>query len=480
MNAVLSKLLGGITVAFFSVGSHSAEAPAWRPTTLAAAISLKNYARPEAADFVDGEILVRLKEGQTLDDGFLWKWGLYRTDRVTSGGDVIYRRTDFVPKGMPLKQVVEHRQRLLKVIQRLQAHPAVEYAQPNWILHPVQMPDDPDYKSQWHYFDNGADAGEASGGINLPKAWASNVGHPSVVVAVIDTGLVAIHEDISRVNVADGYDFISDPARAADGDGRDPDETDPGDGEAEDQHSWHGTHVAGTVGVVDSNNGLGVAGVNWHTKVQSVRVLGKGGGTTSDIVDAIRWAAGLPVPGVPDNPTPAQVVNMSLGGLRPCLLDPAEQSAINDAVAQGVTVVVSAGNEALNAAFFTPASCKNVITVAASDFRGHLVSRYSNYGRTIEIMAPGGDLERDDNGDGNPDGVLSTTGRGYEYYNGTSMAAPHVAGVVGLLQSARIQAGLSLLTPQQVLQKIQENAISRTTEQCPRPCGAGLLNAAIE
>lgn len=361
-------MLAGITATIFiSTGASSAEPPAWRPKTLAAAVSLKNYARPGTSDFVEGEVIVKLKDRMTLSGGVLRKLGLQSTFWETSGGEVIYRLTDQVMSGLRLKPEVERRQRLLQVIEQLRAYPAVKYAQPNWILHAFAIPNDPGYETQWHYFDNGAGTNESPGGINLPKTWANNIGSSSIVVAVIDSGLVAQHEDISGTNVADGYDFISNPAIAADGDGRDPDETDPGGGVTEDRHSWHGTHVAGTVGVVDADNGLGVTGVNWQVKVQSVRVLGKGGGTTSDIVDAIRWAAGLPVTGVPDNPTPANVINMSLGGLRPCVLDPAVQSAINDAVAQGVTVIVAAGNEALNAAFFHgSAPCRRCRSFVAS------------------------------------------------------------------------------------------------------------------
>jgi serine protease len=140
-----------------------------------------------------------------------------------------------------------------------------------------------------------------------------------------------------------------------------------------------------------------------------------------------------------------------------------------------VTVVVAAGNDAVDASQVFPASCSNVITVAASDYRGHLVSRYSNFGNTVEIMAPGGDVLRDDNADGSPDGVLSMvhpTAGTYARYNGTSMAAPHVAGV-----SALFLAQDPSLTPAQVLSKLEDLALPRTTTECPQPCGAGLLSA---
>jgi serine protease len=206
-------------------------------------------------------------------------------------------------------------------------------------------------------------------------------------------------------------------------------------------------------------------------------VLGKCGGTIADINDGIRWAAGLAVPGVPTNPTPARVINMSLGTPpgNPCSASPSTQAAINDAVGAGAAVVVAAGNDAVDASQVFPASCDNVITVAASDARGHLVTRYSNFGATVEIMAPGGDVQRDDNGDGNNDGVLSMVHPNagtYARYNGTSMATPHVAGVAALYL-----AQTPTLTPAQLTAQLQNNALPRTSSQCPQPCGAGLLSA---
>jgi len=277
--------------------------------------------------------------------------------------------------------------------------------------------------------------------------------------------------------------MISNAFTANDGDGRDADPTDTGDattagecfpGSPPADSSWHGSHVAGTTGVGRTNNGIGVAGVNWRLSLQAVRVLGKCGGTIADINDAIRWAAGLAVPGVANNATPAKVINMSLGGFGACTNSPSTQRAIDDAVAAGTTVVVAAGNNAQDAANFNPASCDGVITVAASDARGHLVSRYSNFGATVEILAPGGDVQRDDNGDGNVDGVLSIVEGGYAFYNGTSMAAPHVAGVAALLMARE-----PTLTPAQVSDRLQSGSIPRNTTQCPRACGAGLLSALV-
>ncbi len=432
--------------------------------------------------FVPGQIIVRMKRDtqgrpRLMAAEAVRALNLEVLREQTSGGEVVYR---LPPQMMRAMDVAAAAERTLAGVRRIRQRPDVEYAQPNYLVHIAVAPSDPAFVRQWHYRDNGSASGQAPGGINLPTAWETNKGN-GIVVAVIDTGILPDEEDIAgSPNLLPGYDMISDDAIANDGGGRDPDPTDPGDAVAADEcgpgtpaepSSWHGTHVAGTIGVVKTNNGVGVAGVNWNVKVLPVRVLGKCGGTLVDINDAIRWAAGLPVPGVPNNPTPAKVINMSLGGTGPCSQSPATQAAINDAVAAGTTVVVAAGNEADDAANGTPASCSGVITVAASDFRGNLVTRYSNFGTRVDIMAPGGDVRRDDDGDGNPDGVLSTIKGGYAYYNGTSMATPHVAGAVALLLS------LEPLTPAQVLQRLKAKALPRTSAQCPRPCGAGLLNA---
>ena len=442
---------------------------------------------PSGQQFVPGEVIVKFKPAEQapsmLSTADLAPLGLQSSPRRTSGGELVYR---FAPATMfSLQSEQQARDRVLEIVEELGARADVDYAQPNWIWHHMDtIPDDPGYPIQWHYLNNGSGSGESPGGINLPKAWDSSTGSSAIAVAVIDTGILPNHEDIAgSPNLAPGYDMISNTFVANDGDGRDSDPTDPGDAVAADEcfqgsqargDSWHGTHVAGTVGVGNTNNATGVAGVNWQVKVVPVRVLGKCGGTMADINDAIRWAAGLPVPGVPANPLPARVINMSLGGGGACSQSPATQSAIDDAVAAGVTVVVAAGNEAQDAAGFMPASCNGVITVAASDYRGHLASRYSNFGDSVEIMAPGGDVDRDDDADGNKDGVLSMVDGGYALYNGTSMASPHVAGVAALLLTADPS-----LSPDQVVAQLQANALPRSSAQCPEPCGAGLLNAHI-
>lgn len=440
-------------------------------------------AEPQA---VPGEIIVKMRPGvvpqSVLPAATLVPLGLRSAPRMTSGGELIYQLT---PQAMfALQSEEEAVARVEALAARLSARPDVEYAQPNWILYPSLTPNDPLFPLQWHYRNNGSGSDQSPGGVNLVNAWDTERGEASVGVAVLDTGILPAEADIAgSPNLAPGYDMITDPFIANDGNGRDADPTDSGDAVAAGEcgsnqppvaqdDSWHGTHVAGTIGVVNTNNGAGVAGANWSVTTVPVRVLGKCGGTNADINDGIRWAAGLPVPGVPNNPQPASVINMSLGAPVACTQAPSLQAAINDAVAAGTVVVVAAGNEAIDVAGTLPGGCDNVIAVAASDARGHLVTRYSNFGQRIDILAPGGDLARNDNGDQHPDGVLSTVQGGYALFNGTSMAAPHTAGVAALMLAMD-----AALTPAEIEAQIKANALPRNSTQCPRPCGAGLLNA---
>jgi serine protease len=277
-----------------------------------------------------------------------------------------------------------------------------------------------------------------------------------------------------------GYDFITSPAIGNDGEGRDASALDPGDGVDVDEcgsgmpaldSSWHGTHVAGTIAAV-TNNGIGGAGVAPGAKVQPVRALGKCGGFTSDIADAIIWASGGNVPGVPANHTPARVINLSLGGSGSC--DLTTQLAIDNARSRQAVVVVAAGNSNSDAGNFSPASCNGVISVGAVG-RGGARAFYSNYGASVDVSAPGGDMRADATGGG----IYSTFNAGkrepgadaYAYDQGTSMAAPHVSGVVALML-ARNPA----LTPDAV-----EAALQASSRPLPVPCslgcGSGLVDA---
>lgn len=347
--------------------------------------------------------------------------------------------------------------------------PEVAVVEPDVRVLPQMAPNDPRYAEQWHYFTPTA----RNFGVNLPGAWDVTTGAADLVVAVLDTGQLA-HEDLDASRFAAGYDFITNVFAANDGDSRDPNPRDEGDGGCETLSTWHGTHIAGTIGA-KSNNGLGVTGINWTSKIQHVRVLGICGGVISDINDAIRWAAGLSVPDVPANPTPAKVLNLSFGIRGACGVG--LQNAIDAAVNAGSVVIVSAGNESIPAADFLPANCNNVITVGATDRSGDLAF-YSNYGAAVEIAAPGGETVSLED----VDGVLSTLNTGlnlpegdtYGFYQGTSMAAPHVSGIVSLMLSVN-----PTLTPAQVLNILQTTATPFPAGSgcLLNNCGAGLVNA---
>jgi serine protease len=267
-------------------------------------------------------------------------------------------------------------------MQDLAADPDVAFVEPDRRAFTQAQPSDPMFVSQWNLND-------PVGGIAAPQAWDFTTGDPAAPVAILDTGVLQ-HPDLAG-RVVGGYDFMIDPRFSNDGDGRDPDPSDPGDfvTQAEattpgsalfgcriQNSTWHGTMVAGTLGAA-VNNGSGVSGVNWRNPILNVRVLGKCGGALSDIADGIRWAAGLPVPGVPANPTPARVINLSLAGTGAC--GAILQSAVTDAIANGAVVVAAAGNDSDDVANHWPANCNGVVAVAATSKDGSR-AYYSNYG----------------------------------------------------------------------------------------------------
>ncbi|RAX44865.1 peptidase S8 [Arthrobacter sp. AQ5-06] len=343
---------------------------------------------------------------------------------------------------------------------------SVDYVEPDARMTVALTPNDPRYGEQWDF--------TGTNGMRVPGAWDVATG-TGVTVAVIDTGITA-HPDLDA-NVLPGYDFVSDATAARDGNGRDANAQDQGDWYAAGEcgqstagnSSWHGTHVAGTVTAV-TGNATGVAGVAPNAKVVPVRVLAKCGGSLSDIADAIIWSAGGTVPGIPANANPATVINMSLGGSGAC--GSTYQAAINSAVSRGATVVVAAGNSNQDASGFRPANCNSVVSVAASNPSGSL-SYYSNYGSTVDLTAPGGDVRVAGGG------ILSTinTGTstpgsaGYASYQGTSMAAPHVAGLAALMKSKS-----STLTPAQVESTLKEGTRAMPGG-CTTGCGTGLSDA---
>jgi serine protease len=361
------------------------------------------------------------------------------------------------------------------LVARLSQRADVEFAQVDRRRRPLLVPNDT-FFAQQTYLQN------SPGGISAIGAWDTTTGSPSTVVAVVDSGYRP-HADLAG-RILPGYDFITDAKIANDGDGRDADASDPGDwistADLSDPDftdcdrspsTWHGTSVAGIV-AADTNNGQYLAGVDWAAKILPVRVLGKCGGYDSDILDGIAWAAGLPVPGVPANPYPAHVINLSFGGPDPC---PAGYASVfSQALAHGVTraIIAAAGNDNADVAQEAPANCPQVIAVAATARTGSLAP-YSNYGAGVALSAPGGT--------GGTDAiyVLSNSGGtvpGSDTYGaeaGTSFAAPIVAGVASLVLGVAPN-----LTTAQLRSVLTSSAKPFPAGTCSASiCGAGIVAA---
>lgn len=324
-------------------------------------------------------------------------------------------------KGQRLYRATIRRSRLFKLLSELRKDPAVDLAEPDMLysIPPLEaaplvfrpranddepgktFPNDPKYKYQWHLDQ-----------IKMPQAWKHADGK-GVIVAVIDTGVAYKNmgasvgvPDLVNTEIVPGYDFVNNRKEALDDHG-------------------HGTHVAGTI-AQSTNNGVGVAGVAYRAKIMPLKVLSaKGYGSVADIAEAIRFAA--------DNG--AKVINMSLGGGRPSRI---LAKAVDYAHQKGVVIVCAAGNEGRGRVSY-PAAYPHAIGVAATQF-DRKTTFYSNWGKEIDLAAPGGNTRLDQNNDGMPDGVLQNTlipGRpelnDYLLFMGTSMAAPHVAGVAALV-----------------------------------------------
>jgi serine protease len=434
------------------------------------------------ADFVADEIIVKYRPGMdpvvfagaTSSGGYSV---LRSDDKIADGALSILRLDNFQKSSLSTAAVKE---RTLLEIDRLNALPYVEFAQPNYIYKPLADPNDDFYSLQWHY-----------PLIKLDKVWNEDPVQlqnlSTVTVAVIDTGIArsngtksgANHPDYG--NIVDEYDFISSSAMSLDGGGIDSDATDPGDDPTGQFSSFHGTHVIGTIGAL-TNNSTGVAGVAGRAdkgnsiNIMPIRVLGNGGGTSNDIAQAIRYAAGLSNDSGTFPTKAAEIINMSLGTTAN---DPLIESAVSAAYSggSGSLIIAAAGNAGTTTPFY-PAAYPKVISVSAVDI-GAEIAPYSNRGSTIDIAAPGGSFSFDLNFDTYVDGVLSTFVEFispsnydldlYAFYQGTSMAAPHVSGLAALLKATGLSAS-------QIRNNIESNAIDLGATGKDNLYGNGLIN----
>jgi len=356
----------------------------------------------------------------------------------------------------------------------LSAQSQVEYASIEYRRYPLAEPNDPLYQgalppgNQSYLF-----TGEF--GVHAPGAWDITTGSSSSVIAIVDTGVLPNHPEIKNRSVAGlGYDFVSadspnDYTSANDGGGRDPNPIDPGDACNGGSSSWHGTGVA-SAAAGNSNDGEGMAGIDWNAQLLHVRALGVCGGTDADIIDAIRWSAGLPVTGVEDNPTPANVVNLSLGGLTECTK--AWQDVIDELAELNVVFVMAAGNESRNALRSSPGNCANVITVGSSTSDGDVDARFSNYGMKVTTATAGRDIVVASNSGLS---TMDPTGDFYRTEIGTSFSAALVSGAISLMHSLNPDLG-----PSGVRALLHESATpyAKGSDCDLYHCGAGILDLA--
>jgi serine protease len=318
--------------------------------------------------------------------------------------------------------------RTLAEIKKLNRRSDIAFAEPNYVRQAKLLPNDTLFGRQWNLTH-----------IRLPQAWDITTGEASsgqqTIVAVLDTGVVLNHPDLKSQLVA-GYDFIKDRAVANDGDGIDANPDDPGDAADGEDNSWHGTHVAGIV-AAQSDNDRGVSGVSWGAKIMPLRILGKSigddenNGNSYDIMQALRYAAGMTNDSETLPEQPASIMNMSFGGEG----SSEEEAALMRTLYQrGIFLVAAAGNESVDddkgqpiPVRSYPAAYEGVISVAAIDQSG-LRADYSNTHNTVDIAAPGSQIIST---------LVNNSDRSEAYanYSGTSMATPHIAGVIALMKA---------------------------------------------
>jgi len=407
-------------------------------------------------DIIPGDVIVTFKEadftlqgsGKQLEPFFLEPHlpisNAQRIKKITFGADQANALRS-IPNQRPTYDLMlasdptflERKLLTCYLAKEMGRDPSIEFSEVNSLSHPqMTIPDDQYYQRQWHYRN-----------INLPAAWDVEKGSSDVIIAVIDSGITK-HPDLLDNLTSDGFDFISESSTSGDGDGIDDDPTDPGDGRDNEfcpsttgspTSSFHGTHVAGTI-AASGNNDLGVTGVSWNSKLMDLRVCGCRGCATYDWLQALLYAAGLPNDSGLTPSQKADIINMSLGGTG---FSPGAQDVIQRVRDEGVIIIASSGNDGhRDNPVNYPASYDGVISVGATgpDDQRSFFSSFNDY---VDLAAPGGDLGRDSDGDGYPDGVFSTaatiedgnTKYGYKFKQGTSMAAPHVSGVVALMKS---------------------------------------------
>jgi len=479
----MQKLLGKITIVIFLaliVGSfwhwhNISQAQAELP------LRVKEPAQFDspAPGFMPDEIIVKFKPGTQKN--------IIQNFNQQQGAEEKYESpfARFKVLKIPPTKTVE------EMVEIYSKNPNVEYAEPNYILQTAMVPNDPLYQYQWHFDDDntinpgGASAnpygGTNGGGIRMEEAWDNETGDVSVVVAVIDSGVayedfpvpsyesdtvasgVTDYEqapDLVNTNFVAGYDYVHN-------------DTHPND------NNSHGTHVSGTV-AQSTNNNLGVAGIAFNTSIMPVKVLDQAGcGITADVADGIYFAT--------DNG--AKIINLSLTGSASSTLENAVAYAYNN----GVVVVAASGNGGSSSVGYPAAYDSYVIAVGATRY-DETRSTYSNYGSSLDVVAPGGQTSLDQNEDGYADGVVQNTfesylDRGqqcvsggdvpadptifsYWFFQGTSMASPHVAGLAALLLAAD-----PTLTPDQVRTAIQTTAEDLGTAGWDQYYGWGLIDA---